>query len=229
MKQASRFLSDSERELIERTIAEAESKTSAEIVTVVATASGRYDRAEDIAGVWLGLILLALTWWFYPTPATEPGIWGGGGDWVASLELPALMAATLSGFIVGAVIASRVGRLRRLFTPQQQMEEEVDARAKGMFFDNSIHRTEGGTGLLIYVSLFERMACVMGDQTIVDELGQETLDELCRQLIDGIAERGPADAIRAVIENAGEFVGSVLPCEKNDVDELANELILIDS
>ncbi len=228
MKQASRFFSDSERELIERTIAEAESKTSAEIVTVVATASDRYDRAEDVAGVWLGLILLAVTWWYYPRPLTEPGTWGAG-NWIATLELPVLLLATLAGFVLGAIIAARVGRIRRLFIPQNQMEDEVAAKAKELFFDNSIHRTEGGTGLLVYVSLFERMASVLGDQTIVDELGQETLDELCRQLIDGIAERGPADAVRGVIENAGEFVGSVLPREQNDVDELANELILINA
>ena len=46
--------SDEQRRAVAQAVAEAEGKTSAEIVPVVATASGRYDRAEDIVGLWTG-------------------------------------------------------------------------------------------------------------------------------------------------------------------------------
>ena len=58
MKPASSLFNDQARERVNQAIAQAESKTSAEVVPVVATASGRYDRPEDIVGLWLGIIAL---------------------------------------------------------------------------------------------------------------------------------------------------------------------------
>ena len=54
MIKATRLITDADRQRINAAIADAELHTSAEIVPVVASASGRYDRAEDIAGLWLG-------------------------------------------------------------------------------------------------------------------------------------------------------------------------------
>ena len=51
MQRASELFNDEQRATIDQAVADAESKTSAEIVPVVATASGRYDRAEDIVGM----------------------------------------------------------------------------------------------------------------------------------------------------------------------------------
>ena len=83
------------------------------------------------------------------------------------------------GFVLGAALASHVGWLRLLFTPRRQMRDEVAARARAVFFDSRVHHTAGDTGLLIYVSLYERMAAVLADQSIMDKLGQAALDELC--------------------------------------------------
>jgi putative membrane protein len=65
MKRASKLLSDSDRKKISEAVAEAEKTTSGEIVTTIATSSGRYDRAEDIFGLLVGLVSLGLCWmWF---------------------------------------------------------------------------------------------------------------------------------------------------------------------
>jgi putative membrane protein len=226
MRQASRFFTEEQRKRIEQCVADAEAKTSAEIVPVVATASGRYDRPEDIAGLWLGMILLAVTWLFFPRP--EASAASGWGLDLTQYQLPALLGAMLLGFVVGAIFTAKIGWLRRWFTSRRQMQDEVGERAGQMFFDNSIHRTSGGTGLLVYVSLFERMAAIIGDETVMTELGQEMLDELCRQLTDGLHSGDATDAICALIENAGEFLGSVLPREEGDANELDNALILVD-
>ena len=75
------------------------------------------------------------------------------------------------------------------------MRDEVAARARAVFFDSRVHHTAGNTGLLIYVSLYERMAAVLADQSIVDKLGQDALDELCAALTKKLRDLHPADAI----------------------------------
>ncbi len=224
MRCASEFFTQDEQKRIEAAVVEAETKTSAEIVPVVATASGRYDRAEDIAGLWCGLILMGLVWWGFPRAGDAGGMWAYWGV----LELPALIASVVAGFILGAVLGTYAHGLRRMFTSKAEMREEVLARARQAFFDNRVHRTSGATGLLVYISVYERMAAVVADDAATEKLGQPALDALCAALVSGIREGRAAESVCTVLRDAGEQLGRVLPRAGDDVDELPNQLVLLD-
>jgi len=224
MQRASRLFDDETRRRIDAAVAAAESRTAVEIVPVVATASGRYDRAEDIAGLWLGIVALVVAWSFYPESRAEAGSWGGLSP---ALEIVTYVAATLGGFFLGVILAMRVAPLRRLFTPRNEMRDDVATRARQVYFDSSVHHTAGGTGLLIYVSLFERLAVVLGDRTIVERLGEPALDELCATLTSAM-RADPAGAIERTIRAAGEKLGAVLPRADDDVNELPDALVTLD-
>ena len=62
---------------ISATVAEAESNTAAQIVPAVASSSGRYDRAEDIAGLILGMLGAAGVWFFLPDADVGGDSWAG--------------------------------------------------------------------------------------------------------------------------------------------------------
>lgn len=225
MKRASRFLSDHEKTRIEEAVTAAEEKTSAEIVPALATGSGRYDRAEDVFGLWTGLFSMVVAWLLLQGQGVGEAQWGS--SW-SRFELPILVLAVLVGFMLGSLASTLFGWGRRAFTPRKQMREEVKAAANRIFHDQRIHRTQGATGLLIYVSLFERMASVVADQTVLDKLGQSALDGLCKQLTDGIQAGDAATAFCEVIASAGEALGAVLPRADDDRDELPNALIILD-
>jgi len=225
MRQASTRFSDEQRRQIRQAVAQAESRTSAEIVPAVATASGRYDRPEDIVGLWLAMIALAVAWWLLPAAPTESGTWGGTPEWG---RLLAMVAAAVAGFAAGTAVAGRVGWLRRLFTPRRQMRDEVAARARAVFFDRRVYRTVAGTGLVVYVSLYERGAAVLADQSVLDKLGQAAIDELCAALTSRLREVHPADAICEVIGLAGEKLATVLPRAEGDINELPDALVILD-
>ena len=225
MQRASKCFSDEQRKQIDRAVAEAEGKTSAEILPVVATASGRYDRPEDIVGLWLAMIAVIAGWLLLPPAETESGNWGGMPEWGRMLIA---VAGAVVAFVAGATLASRIGWLRLLFTPKCQMRDEVAARASGVFFDSRVHHTAGATGLLVYVSLYERMAVVLGDQSVVDKLGQDTLDELCAVLTRELRDTHPTEAVCRTIAAAGEKLASVLPRAEDDVNELPDGLVILD-
>ena len=225
MQRASTLFSADQRQRIQETVAQAEANTSCEIVPVVATASGRYDRAEDVLGLWLATIAAILVWTLYPRAAEETGDWAGMSF---DTGLVALVASIVVAFLVGAVLGSQIGWLRRLFTPSDQMKDEVAARARQAFFDRRVHHTSGATGLLIYVSLFEHRAAILADQEVLEKLGQAKLDELCNQLTGALHDRHPTEAICAVIESAGQQLGGVLPRAEGAANELPDALVLID-
>jgi putative membrane protein len=225
MQRATDLFGDEQRSRVAQAVADAESKTSCEIVPVVATASGRYDRPEDLIGLWLAVLAAIAVWLLCPRQSIESGAWDTPA---VAVELLALAAAIVIGFILGAALASRIAPLRRLFTPASQMREEVDARARQVFFDTRIHHTSGATGMLIYVSLFEHIAVVLADQQILDTLGQPFLDQLCRRLTDSLRTAHPADAICNAIADAGRQLADPLPRSQADRNELHDALVVID-
>ena len=177
MLSAAGCFSDADRRRINQCIGAAESKSSAEIVPVVATSSGRYDRAEDLVGLWCGVVLMILTAIFWPAPAVsmESGSWDKDPS---LLQAGKLIIAMLVGFMLGVAAGSRIGSVRRVFSPAKQMREEVQQAARAIFFDKRIHHTESGSGLLIYVSLFEHITVILADQQVLTALGQPALDDL---------------------------------------------------
>ncbi len=226
MPNATTYFADDQRKAVEEAVAAAESKTSAEIVPVVATASGRYDRPEDIVGLFVGIVLMAVTWALLPVYAPErTGSWEG---FAIPYHLPALIIAMVVGFVLGAFAASRIEWLRMLFTPAAQMRDEVNARARQVFFDDRVHHTAGASGLLFFVSLYERTAVILADAAVTEKLGQPAIDALCRELVEDIRKGDVASALTHSIDKAGKQLESALPRETGDVNELADTLVLID-
>jgi len=226
MKNASQQFNAEQRRQIAVAVAAAERNTSAEIVPCVATASGRYDRAEDVVGLWLGMIGLVAACLLWPPNAGEPGSWDSPEPWV----FPAVMVlVAVAGFVIGAVVASRGGWLRRLFTPGRQMRDEVTQRASAVFFDQRIHHTAGATGVLLYVSLYERKAIVLADQAIVDKLGPNALQDVCGALTAHLRHSHPTDALCQAIAAVGEKLAPVLPRAADDVNELPDALVTLDA
>jgi putative membrane protein len=225
MQQASKLFSEEQRKRVEQAVAKAEAETSCEIVPVVATASGRYDRPEDMIGLWMAILAAITVWLLFPRQSNELGSWDGLPFYVGLL---AMVVGVVVAFIAGAVAGSRIGWLRRLFTPRNQMLKEVSARAREIFFDKRVHHTSGATGMLIYISLFEHMAVVLGDQEVLDKLGQESLDRLCQQHTEGLHQGDSTDAICSAIAAAGTQLSGPLPRAEGDVNELEDTLVLID-
>lgn len=224
MRKASEAVSTEQRERVAAAVSAAEQNSVCEIVPVVATASGRYDRAEDIVGLWCAM--LGATAIFLTLPGSaDSGHWGGLPIWAQILLLFATMAAC---FLIGAVLADRFHGLRLLFTARQQMQEEVNLRARELFFDRRVHHTEGASGILIFVSLYERMAVVLGDRSVVENLGEEFPKELCDRLTAALRKEDIGTAICDTINHAAPSLASTLPRTEGDVNELPDALVLLD-
>jgi putative membrane protein len=223
MKRASKLFSEDDRKRIGQAVADAEAKTSAEIVPAVVTASGRYDRAEDIVGLWVGLIAVSVVW------ALFQDVWEGDwGETVLAVSLPIVLGLIASGWLLGVLIADQFGWLRRLFTPRKQMKEEVEQAARRAFYDSRVHHTKGSTGVLIYVSLFEHVAVVLADQTVTEKLGQEKLDAFCHDLTAELRQRKYTDAFCNTISKVGIALAEVAPRQDGDHNELADALVVMD-
>ena len=102
-------------------------------------------------------------------------------------------------------------------------------RAALTFFDQRVHHTSSESGLLFYVSFFERQAVVLGDERVEKELGSEAIESLCSKFTQSLSnDASPAEAMIAIINEAGELLSEVLPQSDAEQNELAEALICID-
>ena len=219
----SRF-SAADREVINQAVQDAESQTSAEVIPVIALSSGRYDRSEDVCGLWCGILAFVAVWFLLPDRSSEVS-WEGPSE---TLQLVACIVAIVVGFVLGAVSASRVPALRRLFTSAAEMRAEVQLRARAVFFDRRVHHTACATGILLYVSMTERMAVVLADQAVTDALGQSQLDTICHEFTQRLHAGQPIAALAETIRDVGQQLAKPLQRAADDTNELSDALVVLD-
>ncbi len=187
------FFPPEARERVARAVREAEARSLGQIVPVVVERSSRYEEAPWIAGVLLAALATAIA------EVTRLG--------VTAWELPFLQMAA---GIVGA-LAARLGPVRRLLAGKGHVEEAVRNRAQRAFLENGLTRTERGTGVLVFASLLERRAVVLGDHGIHEKMGDEGWQQAVAGLVDGIRRGDPAAGFCEAIGLVGARLAEHFP------------------
>jgi putative membrane protein len=226
MTRASKFLSDQDKASVERAIAEAEKQTSAEIMVVVATRSGRYDRAEDFFGVLLALLAVAGAWTLWQGLHPASGDWSSGHELAIGL-LPVL-GLVVFWFLVGVGLATRFPILAKPFVARAQFEAEVRRRGFEAFHLFRMGRTKGRNGVLIYVSLVERMAWVVGDDAVTEALPQTTWEGATRAIGEGFSTGKHADGLAQAVKLCADALAPKFPRAADDRDEIPNTVKVLD-
>ncbi|MGQ9496313.1 MAG: TPM domain-containing protein [Thermoanaerobaculaceae bacterium] len=202
------------REQIAAAVREVEKESAAEIVPVVADASGAYPQAPWRAAtlgalgvpVFLTLLLRLVDFWGLPWE-----FW--------------ILAPAVTGSGLGFLLARLHPRIARLFITQQEMETQVRERAEHAFLTEEVFATGQRTGMLVFVSLFERQVVVLGDKGIARKVPQERWSAIAKGIAQGIGQGQPAQALiwglhqcRQLLLEAGMVV------QPGDKNELPDEL-----
>ncbi len=223
---ASKLFTEEDRSAVSAAVAEAEKRTSGEIVPVVATMSDRYDRAEDVFGLCVAGATVAAAWLLLQEAVPARGEWRSG--WEPALGLLPVLAIFLGAFVVGVLVADKVDFLRRLFAGRWVMRPRVEAAAAEAFSRFHVRRTKAATGIVIYVSLFERMVTVEADRAIAEKVGASEWKAICDGLVRAMREGRHREGLVEAIRKCGDLLATHFPVQPGDVDEVANELRVID-
>jgi putative membrane protein len=222
---ASRLFGEDDRKAISSAVEEAEKKTAAEIVPVVATISDRYERAEDLVGLGMSFLAVAATWTQFQH-LRPPSGWDGTDE--LALHLPYVLAIMAGGWIVGVLLAKALPWLKRLAVSRRAMTARVLIAAHHAFDSLHAHKTTGGTGVVIYVSLFERRVCVWADRKVSEKIPEAEWQAITELMIRALRDGKPRDGFVEAIRKTGELLAKPFPVQSGDVNELSNELRILD-
>lgn len=199
-------------------IAKAEKGTSAEIVCALSTESGRYDRAEGLAGLTCAIVGLGIA------HVAHDFSGGAAGDWtVRALSLGWQVFAVVLGFLAGQFAAGRFQLIRSPFVSEREMGEEVRRAAWHVFGAASLRGTVGKNGVLVYVSLFEHRVVVLADEAGFKALGAETIEMMRDKALEHLRRKEVEKAFTAAVSVAGTRLAKTLPtrrdCHANELED----------
>jgi putative membrane protein len=200
------WLKEETRERVRDCIRAIESTTGAEVVTTVSVRSGHYRHADYLVGALLSLTAL-LFYFFYPDPLYD--------------DIAILLV--IASFGVGAFLSAAATGIRRILVSRKLMDENVRAAARAHFVDQGISVTRERTGVLVYVSLFERRVEVVPDVGVpVDRMTARWKEAVAA--IDAAARRGVEPFLKA-LEALGPLLTEIVPRSADDVNELPDDMV----
>lgn len=209
-----RFFSQADLDAVQAAVREAEERTSGEIVPYVVEQSDDYPTAA-----WKGAALGAL---LFPMAALAlyrwSSLWGLHlGYWIA---LPAPLGAA-----VGYLLSDWLPPVRRWMAGEPVLESRARRRAAVAFVDQEVFKTRDRTGILLFLSLFERRVVLLADAGIHQKVEAGKWDEITRRLAEGIRQGRPGPALVEAVRACGEVLEQHgVERRHDDTDELANEL-----
>jgi putative membrane protein len=209
-----RFLSETDRNKIEACVREAESRTRGEIVVMVVPASYHY----PVAGL-LGATAFALPAAVVLTPPL------GGLFWAGPFNLWVFLALLIPLFAAFHQAVKRTHILQRWFVNEKEMEAEVREAAHFQFSRKGLYRTREETGVLLYISVFERKVWVLGDRGIETQIPGEQWKAAAAMIVQAIREGRPAEGICRAVGEVDRVLREKLPIRPDNPDELKNLII----
>lgn len=208
------LFSPADLERINAAVKTAEGQTAGEIVPVVVASSDDYE-----AALWRGgFALSALVWSSIVLAYLLTSVW-----------LPFHLLQTLLFIFLaqglGMLLTMIMPSAKRFFAGAATMQRRVQQQALEAFVSEEVFRTRERTGILIFLSLFERKVVVLGDAGINAKVAQTEWNEVVRTIVTGMHADQPAQGLIAAIQKCGELLQKqgVLRHE-DDTDELANTL-----
>lgn len=212
--------------LVTAAVAEAESRSDGEIVTVVAAKSDGYHDVGLHYAV-LAMLLVPVAWALLPQSLID---WALGLvlGWNYELSRGALMTLLFvklaSAFLVFRYALAWMP-LRMALTPGATKSRRVRRRALEYFSVSADKRTIGRTGVLLYLSLLEHRAEIVADEAISSRVKPEVWGEAMAALIGEVKAGRPGEGMAKAVRMIGDVLAEHFPKSGSDTNELPDRLI----
>lgn len=200
------FFDDDGKTALGKAVAAFEALTAVELVIAVRPRSGDYPGPGILVGCACALLTTAFL--LYGEPEFDL-------HWF--LLLPAVVGLS-TGY------AANSPALQWLFTRAATREARVLQAARATFVEKGVADTRGRTGVLLYVSLVERVALVLADVGVRDVIPAKSWDPAVAAITGAVARGAKATELVAPIAALARLAGHHLPRAADDVNELPDEV-----
>ncbi|MDH5409086.1 MAG: TPM domain-containing protein [Gammaproteobacteria bacterium] len=205
-----KLINDTDRQQIAAAIKAVESKTSGELVTVIAPAADDYIYIPTLVAALIALV--------------TPAILGLTG--YALVAEHSYLIQIVSFLFFTAMF--RWQPLTMLLIPKRVKYQRAHRVAMEQFFAQNLHHTEKRNAVLIFVSAAEHYVEIIADKGINDHVSNDAWQVIVGKFIADIKARRIADGFVNAVNACGEHLQQHYPADQTNQNELANHLIVLD-
>lgn len=220
------LLSHADHARISAAVHAAEQHSAGEIVTIV---TDRSDGYTDIALAWAVLAAFTALTALSIFPDFFLGLYDRiMGHWDRAWTPAAVLTLGASFAILkflGVLLIQLWPPVKWVLIPGHIKAARVRARAITCFKVGAERRTDGHTGILIYVSLREHRAEIVADSAIAAQVSPEIWGEAMAAMLGHIRGGNLADGMIAAVGKVGAVLAEHFPRAENDRNELPDRLI----
>ena len=213
MAHPNRF-TDEDQNRIKEAVKMAEDKISGEIVPVFVEQSGFYTLAHYRAAMFGAVFAFLFVIVFdrlVPALAVYDPLY--------------IFVIVMFGSLLGGVMPQFVPALKRILTGQKHFDRATRNKAENAFLEQEIFNTRHRTGIMIFISFFEREVIVMADRGISKVVDQREWDNLVNMITSGIAHGKIIQSMETAIKRCGEILHEKgFDKTPDDVNELHDDL-----
>jgi putative membrane protein len=222
------MLSEAECDQISAAVTAAEKRSAGEIVTIVAERSDAY---HDVALHWAILAMLLtvalvalLPDHVYDRIVLLAGGWGEIDQ--RGRQIALLIGAMILAFLVVRLLLG-IRPLRDRLIPKRTAIRRVRRRAVDLFRAAGRGRTTGRTAILLYLSLAERRAELVVDETILARVDQSAWEVAMTTLVEAVRQGRASDGMVAAVDQIGDVLAVHCPRSDDDKNELPDRVITL--
>lgn len=221
-----RYLDDAGHAAISAAVSEAEALTSGEIVPVLAESSDGY---TDVALLWAaGAAFTAMSIFAaFPLPFLEgwDAAFGGWGHQWTTGELASMVIGLGLLKFLAVMLVQQWQPLKYVLIPGPTKTIRVHNQAVRQFKVGAQGRTKGRTGVLIYLSMREKRAEIVADESIAAKVPAEVWGEAMGDMLCLIRKGQMAEGLAVGIRDVGFILAQHFPRGTEDDNELPDRLI----
>jgi putative membrane protein len=224
------MLTETDRETIAQAVAEAEAKTSGELVCVLARRVSAY---REVPMVWAALASLVATPILVSLglkPTLLQDLAGGGWMAAQTASLDANLRMALASYAaLQAVVFILVGLIvlippvRRLLTPGPLKRHRVHQAALTHFAAVGLTAADAPTGVVIFASEEDRRVEVVAGQAIHEKCGEQAWREAVKAVQQGMRSGQEASGFVRAAQICGDALARYFPAEGERRNRLSDK------
>jgi len=208
------ILSETDRSQLDKKIAEAEAKTSAQIVLATVKRSDSYAEIPWKAFAF-GISVAGLTVFLFNMLRLQ---------WVTNTMILVSVAAILAAGVIMVFLTLLFPGFARLFLSGHRKETETLQYAESLFLSHELFATEGRRGVLLLVSYFEKKVVILPDKGVRNRLRADVMNNIISKMTQDLRRNNVRDAMETGLE---ELTAALCYSAQavSDKNELSNEII----
>lgn len=111
-----------------------------------------------------------------------------------------------------------------LYFSKHYLQVHADLRAELEFYRSRVYNTKKKTGILLFMSFYERRAVVLADKGIADLLPATVWDQVVSQMTGAMKTGKLCDGLSSAITQCGEILIQHFPQKDPDENQLGNRI-----